>query len=66
METKWDYSVSVSHYMIGLRIFVLIPKIMTMSLNNNNDHYFVTGFMLCLIVSETSKYYQPLFLVIYY
>ena len=66
METKWDYSFNVSHYMIGLRISVLISEIMTMSLTNNNDRYFVTGLMLCLIVSETSKYYQPLFLVIYY
>ena len=52
--------------MVGFRIFVLTSEIMTMSLTNNNDHYFVTGFMLCLIVSETSKYYQPLFLVTYY
>ena len=66
METKWDYSFNVSHYMIGLRISVLISEIMTMSLTNNNDRYIVTGLMLCLIVSETSKYYQPLFLVIYY
>ena len=66
METKWDYSFNVSHYMIGLRISVLIPEIMTMSLTNNNDCYFVTGLMLCLIVSETSTNYQPLFPVIYY
>ena len=66
METKWDYSFNVSHCMVGFRIFVLTSEIMTMSLTNNNDHYFVTGFMLCLIVSETSKYYQPLFLVTYY
>ena len=39
---------------------------MTMSLTNNNYRYIVNGLMLCLIVSETSKYYQPLFLVIYY
>ena len=52
--------------MIGLRISVLISEIMTMSLTNNNDCYFVTGLMLCLIVSETSTNYQPLFPVIYY
>ena len=64
METKWDCSYNASHYMIGLRIFVLIPGRMTMPLTNN-DHYFCHWFYV-MFNSETSEYYQPLFLVIYY